>query len=195
MNSIEDYGMVDHLINGQTLSTHKKHKEHGYQTKRNKNRKIQGRYSQHSVHVSKNSESRIKEHKYNNSNTSEIDPHNQWLIWNDTIKEHSQESHKSSFGGDIFETRADLHNKSHSKSRFAKTGDLHDEEDDVSPKRISRNINLSVKETPNSDDSFYKDTKFDSQVSKLEGEPEPESKFENFGVLSKKGSKVAFRDT
>ena len=82
------------------------------------------------------------------------------------------------------------------RSQFAKTGDLVDEEDDDSPKRISRNYNISVKDTPKSDDSFDKNIKFDSQVLESEElEPQPETKFENFGVLSKKANIVPCKDT
>ena len=83
--------MVDYLMNDQKLSTQKKHKEHSCKTKKTKDRMTQKRSNQDSVHIPKNFDSRIKEHKYISSNTSEIDGHNRYLISNDTIVERSQE--------------------------------------------------------------------------------------------------------
>ena len=65
----------------------------------------------------------------------------------------------------MVQTRADLHVKPHALSRFAQSGDINNEEDDDSPKRIGLNIKLSVLKTSNSSDSISKDIKFDSQKS------------------------------
>jgi hypothetical protein len=83
------------------------------------------------------------------------------------------------------QTRADLPIKSRERSRFAQTGDLDDEEYDRM-RRISPNVNLSVCNIPDSSDRFDKEIKFDSQDRLSERELETPSKFESFGILSKK---------
>jgi hypothetical protein len=76
MNSIEDYGMVDYLMNDQTLLTPKKHKEHICKKKGMKYKKKQGPCRQDTEHVPENCDHCI-EYKYKGSKTSKTDPHNE----------------------------------------------------------------------------------------------------------------------
>ena len=192
-NSIEDYGMIDYHMNDQTLQTPKKHQEHICRKKSLEDQKKRGPCRQDTVDISEDGENYI-EYKYKGSKTSKSIPLNRLLIRNGTILEHSQESQKTLPDEDMVQTRADLHVKPHALSRFAQSGDINNEEDDDSPKRIGLNIKLSVLKTSNSSDSISKDIKFDSQKSQSEPEHEPPTKFESFGVLSKAANKPASKD-
>lgn len=190
--SIEDYGTVDYLMNDQTMVIPKKHKEHTCQNQKSKGRKRHRPARQDTVYVPTNCNC-CREYKYKGSKTSEIDTHHRQLKSNNTILEQSEGSYKESPEEDLIQTRADLHIKSTKRSRFAQIGDRDDEEDDKI-RRISLNVNLSVRNSPDSSERFNKEIKFDSQHTLSEGELETPTKFERFGVLSKKRIREASKE-
>jgi hypothetical protein len=74
MASIEDYGIVDYLMNDQKMVTPKKHKEHTCQNQKTKGQKKHGPARRDTVHVPTNCDG-CREYKYKGSKTSEIDAH------------------------------------------------------------------------------------------------------------------------